>query len=334
MRVTNGRDKIVLDLYHDSNPNAGIVVTPELFGSGWVYRVALPDYIERYRVVSLVVQLVMLEITDRNAARSTELPTWLAEGMTRQVMLSSQVELVVEAPRKVENGVTLERTTNSNLRTSMLRDGAWAGLPKLGEAPNNDPLAQTLETLRTIPPLGIGELSWPREGQFEGQAAGTSYRMQRAPLFVNELLHLPERPRRLAAHSCRSLSQHLNWQIAFLQALFWRISAPNLNWRKCGRIGGYATDRARDLVSSLVQRGTAGTGWMRSAQSHRANPLGIQRTPDAWLANDAPSRHARNGTLVSLKMVLPEALRLQLVRSARLAWRPASFTWWMITDGF
>src|SRR5882724_4995849 len=78
--------KIYLNLYHPQNPNEGIVVNSTRMGSQWIYHVALPDFIDRYRVVSMVVQTVMLEMANRNSATSAELPVWLAEGMTRQVM--------------------------------------------------------------------------------------------------------------------------------------------------------------------------------------------------------------------------------------------------------
>lgn len=207
--------KIFLDLYHSRNPDDAIVVNPTLTGSQWSYRVALPDFLERGRVVSAVVQTVMLEIANRNSESSAEIPAWLAEGMTRQVLRSSQLDLVMEPPQAVENGITLRREDRSILRTSLLQDGAWGLAQNFGNTPNADPIAPTLDTLREIAPLSLDELSWPRDGQFEGQA-GEAYRCS-AQLFVHELLQLKDGRANLQAF-LPELSRHLNWQIAFLSA--------------------------------------------------------------------------------------------------------------------
>jgi hypothetical protein len=207
--------KIFLDLYHTRNPDDAIVVNPTLMGSQWSYRVALPDFLERDRVVSVVVQTVMLEIANRNAGRSAEIPAWLAEGMTRQVIRSSHLDLVLEPPLASENGVTLRREDRSIRRTSLLQDGAWGLAQNLGKTPNADPIAQALDTLREIAPLSLDELSWPRDGQFDGQA-GEAYRCS-AQLFVHELLQLKDGPAKMQAF-LPELSRHLNWQISFLAA--------------------------------------------------------------------------------------------------------------------
>lgn len=209
------RGKIYFDLHHTRSLDENILVNPILLGNQWTYRVSLPDFLERSRVVTVVVQTVMMEIANRNGTTSAEIPVWLAEGMTRQVMRASQLELVLEPPRNTENGVTLQRENREIQSVRVQRDGALGVPVNLGNVPNADPIAQTVDTLRVIPPLSLDELSWPREGQFAGQD-GEAYRCS-AQLLVHELLQL--RDGRAAMQALLpELSRHLNWQISFLTA--------------------------------------------------------------------------------------------------------------------
>ncbi len=189
------RGKIFLDLHHAQNPDETIVVTPARFDRDWLYRIELPDLMDRSRFVSAMVEVLLLEMANRNATQSTEIPAWLVQGLSRQMQLSSQGDLVLDpAPKSPNNNLGLV-LFHSNRRT--------------------DPLTEAHNELHTYPPLTLEQLSWPAEWQFTGDA-GEAYRSS-AQLFVHELLQLHDGRASLLA-MLQDLPQHLNWQIAFLQA--------------------------------------------------------------------------------------------------------------------
>jgi len=191
----NWRGKILINLHHSDNPDETIVVERILFGSEWSYRMETPDLLERSRFVSALVDVLLLEMAERGSEEPTQIPAWLSQGLSREVMLSSPLELVLEPPRTMENGVALNRLVASGRRT--------------------DPLALAHADLHTVPPLTLEELSWPRDGQFDGEA-GEAFRSS-AQLLVHELLQLPD-GRAAMQDFLAELTRHLNWQLAFLSA--------------------------------------------------------------------------------------------------------------------
>ncbi len=187
--------KIFMDLHHGQNSDEAIVVSPVLYGHRWIYRMELPDLLARSRLVSAVTEVLLLEMANRNADRATEIPAWLALGLSRQMMLASQVEMIVEAPQKSENGIASALLFHSSRRT--------------------DPLTLAHADLLATAPLTLEQLSWPKAGQLDG-LAGEAYRSS-AQLFVHELLQLKDGRACLRA-MIEELPQHLNWQIAFRHA--------------------------------------------------------------------------------------------------------------------
>ncbi|MDB6021975.1 MAG: hypothetical protein JWQ04_1832 [Pedosphaera sp.] len=189
------KGKIFLDLHHAQSLDEPIAVTPALFDGQWMYRLEMPDTLDRSRMISAVVEVLLLEMADRDALRSTEIPAWLSQGMSREVILSSDSELILERPRSSENGVALSRMMRTNLM--------------------DNPLEQAHNELMTMAPLSLAELSWPRPDQFNGEAAD-AYRSS-AQLFVHELLLLND-GRACMQSFLPELPRHLNWQLAFLRA--------------------------------------------------------------------------------------------------------------------
>ena len=193
------KGKIYLDLHHARSPNETILVMPTVYDRDWDYHVAMPDVLERSRVVSAVIELLLLEMADRNSTRSAEIPAWLTQGLTQELMLASDVELVLEKPDQ-------SISSPGVFKVKSPLDVDWR---------RANPLAMAHEELHHSPPLTLEELSWPKPGQLEGKP-GEIYRSS-AQLFVHELLQFKD------GHEClramvRELPQHLNWQISFRDA--------------------------------------------------------------------------------------------------------------------
>ncbi|HWF18375.1 MAG TPA: hypothetical protein VG754_03875 [Verrucomicrobiae bacterium] len=189
------RGKIYIALHRAQFSDEPVSVTPERFDREWDYKLDMPDRVERSRLVSAIVEVLLLEMADRGAERSTEIPAWLSQGMSREVTFTSEEELVIEKPHSMENGLGMNRLTRTDLM--------------------GNPLLQAHAELLAMPPLTLEDLSWPKAGQFDGDAA-EAYRSS-AQLFVHELLQLND------GHDCfraflSELPQHFNWQMAFLRA--------------------------------------------------------------------------------------------------------------------
>ncbi len=186
--------KISLVLYPGTSPQQIIQITSDQFRDGWQYRVDLPNLIERRRYVRAMVQVVLTEFANRKASgHSAEIPAWLIEGFTEDLLASNEVEIILPPPQGMMNGLNLTSTVINSRK--------------------KDPLEQARKELRANSPLTFDELSWPTEEQFDG-AEGQRYRSS-AQLFVSELLRLKDGPACLRT-MLAELPQHYNWQFAFL----------------------------------------------------------------------------------------------------------------------
>jgi hypothetical protein len=176
------RDKIHVVLLNRARPEQPIELVSHIHSDGFQYQIGLPLYLESSRLIKAVVQGILQEYSNRGAARSAELPTWLVEGMLRQLLSS-----VVPAPVVNRKPLTVERIGYDRL-------GATRGF------------------LQTNVPLTIQELS------FNNLGALSSIEQQRyessAHLLVSELFRLRGGPA-LMGRFLQSLPQALNWQTAF-----------------------------------------------------------------------------------------------------------------------
>jgi hypothetical protein len=194
------RGNISFFLHHARSLDEPVVIAPTVNSREWTYYVSLPDIIDRGRLVSAVVGVVLLEIANREATDHTaEVPVWLTQGLTRQLMAKDTFGLVVDQPKKSENGI---------LVTRFYFDGV-----------KDDPLKQTHDVLQSHAPLTLAQLSWPEPGFEETDAYRAS-----AQLFVRELLQYPDGPRSLRT-MVQKLPQHFNWQLSFLEAFSGRFGS-------------------------------------------------------------------------------------------------------------
>src|SRR5207253_2177010 len=114
-------DKIHVVLHTASVPNEVIAITRERFLNAWQYRIDLPDSLERVRYVRAIVHVLLLEFANRSAgARSAELPIWLTDGLSQELLSSEALEVIVPPARKTINGVVLTSISRNERRKDPL----------------------------------------------------------------------------------------------------------------------------------------------------------------------------------------------------------------------
>lgn len=189
------RGKIYLTLRAAHSAEDEIGFLAEHFRDGWVYRLDLPNPVDRTRLVRAVVQAVLLEQANRTAgARSAELPLWLSEGFLRHVLATRGLEVILPPPQMNVRQLKMNPVLQDSRRTNVLTLARLA----LGERQ----------------PLTLEELSWPKDDQLAGSEA-ERYQLS-AHLFVGELLRF-EDGRECFRRTLAELPNFLNWQMAFLR---------------------------------------------------------------------------------------------------------------------
>ncbi len=194
--TTQSRGIIYITIRPARGPDHDIAHTTERFGNNWIYRLDLPPQMERPRLVRMLVQVLLQEMANRTATdHVAEIPAWLTEGFTQQLLNSREVEIILAPP-------------NQSFGALMLG-------PTVIQARQRDPLEVARRVLRNQPPLSLAELSWPGTDQIDS-AAGEAFRCS-AQLFVTELLGLKQGREYLRA-MINELAGCYNWQTAFLRA--------------------------------------------------------------------------------------------------------------------
>jgi hypothetical protein len=190
------RGRVLLALRSANDADEPITVTSEKFNDNWQYRIELADIASRARYIRAMVEVVLLEMANRNAgARSAELPLWLSEGFTQQLLASKQIEIILPPPRPGANGLAM--------------------VSRVVNARRENPLEHARQQLREHELLTFEDLSWPADDQLTGENREV-YQLS-SQLLVSELLHLKNGPACLRA-MLDQLPQVYNWQFAFLRA--------------------------------------------------------------------------------------------------------------------
>lgn len=187
------RGQVYLVLHPAQSLDEGVTITATHFTSGWNYQVELPDVLSQTRFARALTGVLLLEFASRNAAdRSAEIPAWLADGLSQQLLAAGSPEFLLSSPDKIMNGLPVTRLEKTQ-----------HGM---------DPLAGARGALKNHPALTFEELSWPTGEQLDGDDDGV-YRAS-AQLFTSEVLKLKNGPVHLRA-MLASLPQFYNWQMAF-----------------------------------------------------------------------------------------------------------------------
>lgn len=80
---------------HAGPPTAEIILKPIRFSQGWQYELTLPTRVDRTRLVTAVTHTMLQEMANRSSGgRVVNLPQWLVEGLTAQVLIAGGPALV------------------------------------------------------------------------------------------------------------------------------------------------------------------------------------------------------------------------------------------------
>jgi hypothetical protein len=198
------RGKIFLMLRPAQSPNDDVTIVSKRLADGWGYYVLLPDVLSHTHFARAMVSVVLLEFANRNAStRSAEIPGWLTDGLSQQLLATDWREIILSSPSSNMNGLLESHTVGNHY--------------------DMDVLAGARRVLCDYPALTFEQLSWPTDAQLSG-ADGGVYRAS-AQLFVNELLDLKNGPAHLRT-MLQSLPHFYNWQTAFQNAFGADFSRP------------------------------------------------------------------------------------------------------------
>lgn len=191
------RGRIYLVLHPAESPDENVAIISRRFVDVWGYRVELPDVLPRTTLCRALTEAMLLELANRGNAgdRPAEIPAWLTEGLSQQLLAAGNQEMILSPPDKAVNGLLQRRTV-----------AVTRGV---------DPLAKVRPMLQEQPALTVEQLSWPEDVQLSGDDGGV-YRAS-AQLFVNNLLKLNHGPEHLRA-MLQMLPDYYNWQLAFRSA--------------------------------------------------------------------------------------------------------------------
>ena len=141
---------------------------------------------------------VLLELANRDnpGERSAEIPAWLTEGMSQQLLAYGAQEMIMSPPDKLVNGLPESQFI-------VVERGV-------------DALVKARAALQDRPALTFEQLSWPDGAQLSGDDGGGAYRAS-AQLFVSDLLALNDGAANLHA-MLQMLPRCYNWQTAFRTA--------------------------------------------------------------------------------------------------------------------
>ena len=234
-------------------------VTQTHYSDGWVYRVEMPDAMAPDRLLRTIVQLLVVEWANRHTSQTlADLPPWLAEGLSQNLLNDPALDLFLVPPVTKQNNLLMRETS---LRK---RRGA--------------PLAAARVYFASHEPLDFEDLCWPPPTDAPGaDASGFRYS---AEFFVTELLRLRGGGPCLAT-MLDTLGNYRNWQTAFLHAF-----APNFTRT-------LDVDKWWSLqVAHFLQRGDSLT-W-RPSESLRQLDAVLTLTFTTEATNAAPKRTQRS----------------------------------------
>jgi len=199
-----------------------------------------------------VVQALLVEFANRRAGeRSAEIPLWLAEGLTQQLLALAEADLVLEPPKAGQ------QIGSGRAATAL---SFWKGVNN--EGIRRDALFEARRVLSNNAPLSFTDLSLPDLTAFN--ALKWEVYKSCSQLFVHQLLGLSGGHIHLRA-MLASLPQYLNWQTAFLGAFrenfgnlldvekWWAIGLANFTGREQWQMWPRAASLERLDTTLLLQ---------------------------------------------------------------------------------
>ena len=106
--------KIFLVLHPAQSTDEGVTIVSRWSPGGWDYQVRLPDVLFRTRYLRAMTGVLLLEFANRNArVRSAEIPAWLTDGLSQELLATAWQEIILSSPNKVVNGLPVSRTVKT-----------------------------------------------------------------------------------------------------------------------------------------------------------------------------------------------------------------------------
>ena len=189
------RGKIFFVLHPAQSLDEEVLIISQPLINGWNYRVELPDILPQPRFLRALTGVLLSEManqTGKPGGHTAEIPDWLADGLSQQLLAAGPRGLILSTPGKIVNGLPQSRSVDPER--------------------NWDALAGARKILREQPALTFEELSWPTDTQLNGEDGGAYHAS--AQVFVSGLLALKNGPERLRA-MLAALPGCYNWQTAF-----------------------------------------------------------------------------------------------------------------------
>ncbi len=184
---------ICLSVHPAQSVDESVAIVSSRFEGRWIYHLLLPDVLPREKLVRALTGALLLEYANRSAGdHSAEVPPWLVEGFSQELLAENLQEFVLSAPDQMVNAIPMDRVSFNERGV--------------------DPLAGARKVLQTYSVLTFQQLSWPTGAQLYGGDGGV-YRAS-AQLFVDDLLALPNGAAKLRA-MLQLLPRYYNWQTAF-----------------------------------------------------------------------------------------------------------------------
>lgn len=162
-----------------------ITIVSTRYADGWQYKVGIPARVNEVVLIQSIVQTLLLELANRGSSRSAELPRWLVEGFTQNLLWTVGPAYIIQ---------------NKAI--------AWEGVGR-------DPLFEPRKRLKSNRPLTVTEMSSPLPEYLVGEGLGLYESCSH--LFVHELLAQRGGPA-LLTQFLQTLPSTWNWQTAFLSA--------------------------------------------------------------------------------------------------------------------
>lgn len=248
------------------SPDARVQTTTVRFGDGWGYRIVYPEIVDKEQFINTAVRMILAEFANRRAqGREAELPPWLVDGLSAELMATALPVLA------------LEPAAEANERSR-----------------NPDPLEAVRLALREREPLSFDDLAMPGPEWFT-PGASPHYRAC-AHLFVHELLRLRD-GRGCLRRMLERLPDNLNWQTTFLQAFsphFSRLLEVD-QWYALAATGVRGRDRSSSFPTSVALHqldeilATAADVRVAAQELPVRTDIRLQRVVTEW---DFPRQHA------------------------------------------
>ncbi len=181
------RGKIFFILHPTTPGTTPVFVQNIRFTDAWQYQVDLHDRLDPTQMARTVVQVLLQEMANRKAgSRAAELPVWLVEGLTAQVLMGGGPTLVPQ-PRTRQTYESIAPDTFQAARAVLMKQM----------------------------PYSFSDLSLPSTQQVSGE--GWAVYQASAQVFVAQLLSLPEGRSQLREFIAR-LPRYWNSQLAFIES--------------------------------------------------------------------------------------------------------------------